>query len=95
MSGKKMKVEVREGAFDSIPESEREAVMADVMKLFENFDPEDPPGQKVLFLAPGVMTCPRCDGELQEEGPAVDLGEGKTIFRECVACDLLFGTLGQ
>ncbi|MBX3229531.1 MAG: hypothetical protein KIT84_17065 [Labilithrix sp.] len=92
MDGKKWKIVGLEQALDSVPESERAALTAEIESAFTDFDPDDPPGERVIEVAPNTRTCPRCAGALEELGLVPDPASTTTrhVILECEACDAMF-----
>jgi hypothetical protein len=80
---RKWKIRGLERALSTVPMEERFAVGNEIRKAFEDFDPENPPGEPVLPVERGTRICPSCGGALVE-GP--DLCDGMRIL-DCEACD--------
>lgn len=80
-----MKVTVRKGALDSIPEDDRVDLMAELEKVFANADPKSPPGQPVVSIPVTTTACPNCGGDFVE----VTVAAGKR-FLDCNGCDGAF-----
>ena len=86
---KKLKVLIPEELFDDVTPARREELRADVERLFEGFDPNEPIGDPCEEVPSGTTHCPNC-GDLLEvicrnrELPTTD--EPIDIF-DCVKCD--------
>lgn len=80
-----MKVTVRKGALDSIPEDDRVDLMAELEKVFASADPKSPPGQPVISIPATAKVCPNCGGDFVE----VTVAAGKR-FLDCDGCDGAF-----
>lgn len=82
---KKMKIVGLEEALKNIPEEERAEAEAAIKKVFENFDPENPPGQPIVPISANASACPRCGGKLVEDA----IAHGQR-FSRCESCDTPF-----
>jgi len=89
---KAMKLVGLEKALEGLPQRERAGVAAELLEMFRDFDPEDPPGEPVVRLEPGTRVCPRCDGVLTELAvlPRADGNPDRELILECEACDATF-----
>lgn len=87
---KPKKIEIDKGAFDSIPEAEREEAMKAVLEAFKDVDLDDLPGQRVMQLPPGTTECPACKGLLVVAARV----QGGVIL-DCEDCDVAFMTETQ
>ncbi|HEX3594473.1 MAG TPA: hypothetical protein VHU80_05205 [Polyangiaceae bacterium] len=81
-----------ERALEGPPQRERAGVAAEILEMFRDFDPENPPGEPVVRLEPGTRVCPRCDGVLTELAvlPRPDGKPDRELVLECEACDATF-----
>lgn len=88
---KKWKVHGLEKALESVPAEERQQVASELEAIFDDFDPDSPPGEPVVPLPPGTQTCPRCGGELTEL-TVVPAGAGPDpcplLLLDCETCDV-------
>jgi hypothetical protein len=89
---KKLKVVGLEKALEGLPQPERAGVAAELLEMFRDFDPENPPGEPVVRLEPGTRVCPRCSGPLTELAilPRPDGNADHELILECEACDATF-----
>jgi hypothetical protein len=67
MAKKPVKISNLDEVLKNLPEEDREGLRAEILKLFENVDPENPPGDPVIPLAPGQVACEKCGGDLKCE----------------------------
>jgi hypothetical protein len=88
MAKRKFKVRVQEGAFNHIPEEEREGVMAEFTKALES-DEFLEKSQPVRELPPGQHQCLDCGGSLEAHGVVKLEGEDVQFF-SCLTCDKSF-----
>src|SRR5262245_49324441 len=97
MARKKWKIHGLEKALESIPEEERTLVAAEIEEALSDFDPDDPPGERVLPVASGTRTCPNCSGDLVELGsiPAMSPERAQMCLLECQSCDATFCEGGE
>lgn len=88
---KKVKVVIPPEALTNFPEEERAEIEAEIRKMFENFDPNNPPGQ-ILERVAIDTACPNCGAPLTLEGtPAMTLPNGDIVETlECIPCDRAF-----
>jgi hypothetical protein len=86
---KKLKVVFQKGAFDHIPEDQREEAQQQVLKAFEEFDPQDV--EPVDPLPEGAQACPECGGKLSA-GPVIELPEDDGVVQvfDCNECGRSF-----
>ena len=91
MTKKKPTIKFAKRALDAIPSEEQKEVRNAIEEAFEDFDPNNPPGQPVTALPAGSTTCPRCRAPLDFLGPSVE-GHGGVAFEfaECEKCDRPF-----
>src|ERR1043166_565104 len=89
---KTMKLVGLEKALEGVPQRERASVAAEILEMFRDFDPENPPGEPVLRLEPGTRVCPRCGGVLTELAilPRPDGNPDRELILECEGCDGTF-----
>ncbi|HEY6724869.1 MAG TPA: hypothetical protein VI197_12615 [Polyangiaceae bacterium] len=92
MAKKKWKLVGLDKVLDSVPAEERADVAAEIERMFEDFDPEHPPGEPVVRVEPGTRVCPRCGGTLVELAvlPRPDGQPERELVLECEACDATF-----
>ena len=82
-------------ALEKVPAEDRSRVAAEIARVFEDFDPANPPGEPVVPLAPGTRVCPNCGGELVEltviggEDPSIP----RSLILDCETCDAGFSEL--
>lgn len=90
---KKITLEGIDAALEQFPEEERAEVRQEIEKMFENFDPEHPPGRAVPHLSQHTRECPTCKGLLTDimgKSAALPNEDGAfTVVQlmECRACD--------
>ncbi len=86
---KKVKVKVRKGALDRIPEEDRAGLLEEITAIFESADPSTL-GTPVRELpAEGPRVCLDCGGPLKPHG-VVNLDGEMVQFFDCPACDQAF-----
>ena len=81
-----------EKALEGLPPQDRAGVAAEIKEMFQDFDPENAPGEPVLRVEPGTRICPRCGGALVELAilPRPDGQPDRELVLECEACDAPF-----
>ncbi len=93
--GKKLQIKGLDAALKAIPEEHRDEARTAILSAFENFDPENPPGQRVLQVPKGTRVCPNCGGPL-DEGAVIGGQEShvpdhpRQLLLDCPACDQTF-----
>ena len=93
MPKKKLTLVIPEKALASFPEEERAAVRAQIEETFQNFDPENPPGVRLIPIPIHQRVCPTCKGVLQHAHTATmpeDMGGETVEFLDCMSCDGVF-----
>jgi hypothetical protein len=90
---KKWKVHGLEKALESVPPEERPDLLSEIESIFEDFDPENPPGEPVVELAPGTRTCPKCGADLVEltvvpAGAGPDPAGPPLLLLDCEECEV-------
>lgn len=89
----KKKIVVPDEALKHIPPEERDEVRAEIEKMMEDFDPDNPPGQPVWTLEDGAQDCPDCNIPLHRfDTAAVPEAMGKEVldFLDCPQCGQLY-----
>lgn len=88
---KKLKIRGLEKALKNIPIEERFKIGNEIRKLFENFDPKNPPGSLVIPVPVGTIVCPKCNEKLIVVDKNVEIsGNRKVNFLDCIKCDETF-----
>jgi len=90
---KKRKLEIKnlEEALLNLPEEERDEARKEILNMFENMDPENPPGEKVEHLPKTTSTCPSCGGGLVLKSTVTLPEETKPVqILDCPKCDKAF-----
>ncbi len=78
-----------EKALERVPADARDEMRETIEKLFEDFDPNNPPGQAVRPLSVADNDCPECGVKLRLCSTVE--WEGKLVsFLECPKCDACF-----
>lgn len=90
MMQNKWKIHGLEKALENVPEEQRASVAAQLEEQFEDFDPENEPGERVLAVPPGTRTCPSCSGTLVELGSIPNPVGQVFCILECQSCDATF-----
>lgn len=92
MVKKKWKLVGLEKVLGSVPAEERAGVAAEIERMFKDFDPDSPPGERVVRVEPGTRVCPRCAGALVELAvlPRPNGEPERELVLECDACDATF-----
>ena len=66
-----------------------------IESVLADFDPENPPGEPVVLLAPGTRACPKCGGDLVEltvvpGGVGSDPSSPPLLLLDCEDCEIGF-----
>ena len=88
---KKWKIVGMDQALAGLPPEDRPEVAAEIQELFQDFDPQNPPGDRVLPVEPGTRICPRCGGTLL--ALCIEPGREESEYLrilECEDCDAPF-----
>jgi hypothetical protein len=92
---KKPKIENMDLVLAKMPESDRPDLKKQLEKLFENFDPNNPPGRRVVHLPKDTESCPTCGGPLMDldkkyrKPHSITMPDGRVLdMFECEACDI-------
>jgi hypothetical protein len=89
---KKWKLVGLDKALEGVPPEKRAGLAAEIQEMFQDFDPETTPGERVVRLEPGTRVCPACGGPLVELAilPRPDGQPDRELVLECEACDATF-----
>lgn len=85
---KPLTVVIPDELLEKLPEEERAGVREEILDLFADFDPENPPGDVVEEIPAGTTHCPVCGTKLEvicrnREVP----GQDPVDFYDCGPCD--------
>jgi hypothetical protein len=97
---KPLEIKNMEEVLAKLPEGKRASARAAILEMFQDYDPENPPGKLVLRLSADAVRCPVCGADLvlaykhttrMPDRPEMGPDRDQVVeFSECAACEQPF-----